>query len=103
MGVSKMFLEPQIGVIIQKMVYPEIAGTVLTINPLERTDDIVIEFVFGIGNIVASGKIIPKKCVVNRNSFTLNYSLVTSNDYIDKIMQELGRVCLEIEKYFKYP
>ena len=59
--------ESLIAVVVQKMVDSEKSGVVFSRNPLDLSEDIVIETVFGLGEGLVSGRIHPDNHVVSRD------------------------------------
>ncbi len=58
------------GVIVQRMVKPDFAGVAFTINPAgAQVNEIVVEYVKGIGEKLVSGKVNPQRIVFHRRSF----------------------------------
>lgn len=55
-------------VLVQKMVEPEISGTVFTRDPFDGTERIVVESMYGIGSALSRGSVIPDRYVVDRAS-----------------------------------
>ncbi len=51
--------EPKMGIIVQKLVVPSTAGVLFTRNPLEDTDERVIEASWGPGEAVVAGLVTP--------------------------------------------
>jgi len=59
-----------IAVVVQKMVEPDVAGVMFVGNPMNaRTDEIVINASWGLGETVVSGRITPDEYVVARDTF----------------------------------
>jgi len=54
-----------LSVIIQKMINSEKSGVIFTKNPMTHNNEIVIESVFGLGEGIVSGKILPDHYVVS--------------------------------------
>jgi pyruvate,water dikinase len=52
-------LEPQIGVVIQRLVNPDCAGVLFTCNPINGADERVVEAAWGFGEVVVSGLVTP--------------------------------------------
>ncbi len=60
-----------IAVVVQKMVNSDKSGVMFTINPLNNTDEIVIEAVFGLGEGIVSGTIMPDNYVVAKGDLAI--------------------------------
>ena len=56
-----------IAVIVQKMVDSDKSGVIFSKNPVDYSDDIIIEAVCGLGDGIVSGSIKPDRYVVDRN------------------------------------
>lgn len=56
-----------IAVIIQEMIDANKSGVVFSKDPIKKTDNIFIEAVFGLGEGIVSGRILPDHYVVSRN------------------------------------
>jgi len=56
-----------IAVIVQKMVDSDKSGVIFSKNPVDYSDDIIIEAVWGLGDGIVSGSIKPDRYVVDRN------------------------------------
>jgi len=59
--------ESLIAVVVQKMVDSQKSGVIFSKDPVNLTDDILIEAVFGLGEGIVSGKINPDSYIVSRN------------------------------------
>jgi pyruvate,water dikinase len=70
-----MFVRPSVGVVVQALLDPEVAGVMFTQNPINGADERVIEASWGLGEAVVAGRVIPD-----------NYRLARSGDV-------LGRMC----------
>ena len=54
-----LFVRPSIGVVVQALLDPEVAGVMFTQNPINRTDERLIEASWGLGEAVVAGRVIP--------------------------------------------
>ena len=55
-------------VVVQRMVEPDVAGVLFTIDPVSgRSDQMVVEAVFGLGESVVSGVVTPDHYVIARD------------------------------------
>ena len=62
----------KISVIVQKMVQSEVSGVVFTLDPVtNQKDRIVIEAVWGLGEMIVQGLVIPDKYVVQKGTFAI--------------------------------
>jgi pyruvate,water dikinase len=60
-----------IAVIIQRMINSDKSGVIFTINPLNDKEEIIVEAVFGLGEGIVSGTIMPDHYVVNKKSIAV--------------------------------
>lgn len=58
--------EPRIGVVVQTLVAPDVAGVLFTQNPLDGADERVIEAAWGLGEVVVAGLVTPDRYRVSR-------------------------------------
>ncbi len=62
----------KICVIVQKMVQSEVSGVMFSINPVTNEKDrIVIESVWGLGEMIVQGAVLPDKYVVQKETFSI--------------------------------
>lgn len=54
-----LFTRPSIGVVVQSLLDPEVAGVMFTQNPINGTDERLIEASWGLGEVVVAGRVIP--------------------------------------------
>lgn len=59
--------EPQIGVVIQRLVNPDCSGVLFTRNPINGADERVVEAAWGFGEVVVSGLVTPDHYRFERN------------------------------------
>jgi len=59
--------ETSIAVVVQKMVDSEKSGVVFSKNPMDLSDDIIVEAVFGLGEGIVSGRIHPDNYIATRD------------------------------------
>ncbi len=57
----------RLAVVVQKMINSQKSGVIFSKNPLKNDDSIVIEAVWGLGEGIVSGKILPDNYVLNRD------------------------------------
>src|SRR5258706_5287714 len=60
------FVRPSVGVVVQSLLDPEVAGVMFTQNPVNGADERVIEASWGLGEAVVSGRVIPDNYRVAR-------------------------------------
>lgn len=115
-------------VVIQEMIPAEISGTTFTAHPDTRDMSImVIECSWGLGEAIVSGLITPDRYIVGKNNLKLikkvlgrkkimiktkENGVVRTNTPKDKtisfclnniLIKNLAKICLNIERVFKYP
>ena len=61
-----LFTRPSVGVVIQSLLDPEVAGVMFTKNPINGADERVIEASWGLGEAVVAGQVIPDRFRVSR-------------------------------------
>src|SRR4051812_38454210 len=54
-----LFVRPSVGVVVQALLDPEVAGVMFTQNPINGADERVIEASWGLGEAVVAGRVIP--------------------------------------------
>lgn len=55
-----------IGVVIQKMVNSEVSGVIFTRNPVNNQDEIMIESIYGLGELIVQGEMTPDNFLVSK-------------------------------------
>ena len=68
---NKIFHEKvKISVIVQKMIQSEVSGVMFTIEPVtNQKDRIVIEAIWGLGEMIVQGSVVPDRYVIQKNTF----------------------------------
>src|SRR3954454_12191708 len=61
------FVRPSVGVVVQSLLDPHVAGVMFTQNPVNGADERVIEASWGLGEAVVSGRVIPDSYRVARS------------------------------------
>ncbi len=62
----------KISVIVQKMVQSEVSGVMFTINPVTNDkEQIIIEAVWGLGEMMVQGSVVPDHYVVQKDTFSI--------------------------------
>lgn len=57
-----------LGILVQRMIHPEVAGVLFTANPLSgEAGELVIEVVQGLGQALVSGNVTPEQVVIRRS------------------------------------
>ena len=91
----------KMAVIVQKMLNPDFAGVIFTVDPLYNKY-ILIEFVKGLGEKLVSGKTTPMSYFIDRKNYKINNR--SGNINMNKILiQRLARISLKIEKSYNFP
>ena len=65
------FVRPSVGVVVQSLLDPDVAGVMFTQNPINGADERVIEASWGLGEAVVSGRVIPDHYRVARSGEVL--------------------------------
>lgn len=85
----------KISVIVQKMVQSEVSGVMFTIDPVSNNKDkIVIEGVWGLGEMIVQGSVVPDRYIVQKETFS-----ILSKEISDQAIQliKVGNENREIE------
>jgi phosphohistidine swiveling domain-containing protein len=108
---------------IQMMCPSEISGVMFTGNPVDpRSEQMMIESAYGLGEAVVLGKVTPDRFVVDKKSFAIVEREIARKEkriaalahdprsgradaasLTDEQVQELARLGLRVEEYFKHP
>jgi pyruvate, water dikinase len=100
-----LFTRPTVGVVVQALLNPEVAGVMFTTNPVTGDDERVIEASWGLGEAVVAGIVIPDHYRVDRSGQVLERtpgvktiavrSLPNGGTIEEKVVAELvERLCL---------
>lgn len=117
-----------VAVVVQKMVQSEISGISFTVHPVTKDyDQMVIEAGFGLGEAIVGGLITPDTYVIHKKDFSIldinvseqrmaivkspkgniNKKLTTAiggkQKLSGKLITQLAKICLAIEKHYKHP
>jgi pyruvate,water dikinase len=65
------FVRPSVGVVVQALLDPEVAGVMFTQNPVNGADERMIEASWGLGEAVVSGRVIPDNYRIARSGEVL--------------------------------
>jgi len=119
--------EVYIAVVVQIMINSDKSGVIFTKDPVEFTDNIVIESVFGLGEGIVSGRIKPDHYVVSRDMRIINKTISDkktaltrdssgntievkltpekSNSQVltDAEIKKLAKYALELEEHYQLP
>jgi pyruvate,water dikinase len=66
-----LYSRPNVGVVVQALLDPEVAGVLFTRNPINGADERVIEGSWGLGEAVVSGRVIPDHFRIDRSGEVL--------------------------------
>jgi phosphoenolpyruvate synthase/pyruvate phosphate dikinase len=66
-----LFTRPSVGVVIQSLLDPEVAGVMFTENPVTGADERVVEASWGLGEAVVAGLVIPDTYRIDRSGEVL--------------------------------
>lgn len=115
-----------IAVLVQKMVNADISGVTFTANPVNGTNEVVIESTWGLGESIASGIVSPDSFVLNREGKLIDKNIKTKkkgyfltnekntlitikDEYQDKsslnneILTRILEIGIELEEFFGVP
>lgn len=68
----------KISVIVQKMVQSDVSGVMFSLDPVTNDKDrIIIEAVWGLGEMIVQGSVVPDKYVVQKETFDLLYKEIS--------------------------
>jgi pyruvate,water dikinase len=62
-----LFRRPSVGVVVQSLLDPEVAGVMFTQNPINGADERIIEASWGLGEAVVAAQVIPDMYRIARN------------------------------------
>jgi pyruvate,water dikinase len=66
-----LFTRPSVGVVVQSLVNPDVAGVMFTENPITGADERVVEATWGLGDAVVAGLVIPDHYRIDRSGQVL--------------------------------
>jgi pyruvate,water dikinase len=66
-----LFARPSIGVVVQSLLDPDVAGVMFTQNPVNGADERLIEASWGLGEVVVAGRVIPDTFRIDRSGAVL--------------------------------
>jgi len=70
-----------VAVVVQEMVAAEVAGVLFTANPLnERSDEVVINATWGLGESIASGIVTPDELILDQKTFAVKRIVIGSKE-----------------------
>ncbi len=62
-----LFTRPSVGVVVQSLLDPDVAGVLFTQNPINKADERIIEASWGLGEVVVAGRVIPDTFRMDRD------------------------------------
>ena len=91
----------KIAVIVQKMVQSEVSGVMFTINPVTNEKDrIIVEAVWGLGEMMVQGSVVPDHYVVQKDTFAI-LSKEISDQSIQLIRKKGETVETSVPKFLR--
>jgi pyruvate,water dikinase len=69
-----------IAVIVEKMINSDKSGVIFTVNPATNKNEIVIESVWGLGEGIVSGAIMPDECIINKSTLKIEKKHIGQKD-----------------------
>ena len=66
-----LFARPSVGVVVQSLLDPDVAGVMFTENPINKADERLIEASWGLGEVVVAGRVIPDSFRMDRTGKVL--------------------------------
>jgi pyruvate,water dikinase len=66
-----LFTRPSVGVVVQALLDPDVAGVMFTQNPINEADERLIEASCGLGEVVVAGRVIPDTFRIDRGGTVL--------------------------------
>jgi pyruvate,water dikinase len=66
-----LFTRPSVGVVVQSLLDPKVAGVMFTQNPINKADERLIEASWGLGEVVVAGRVIPDTFRIDRDGTVL--------------------------------
>lgn len=91
----------KMAVIVQRMIAPDFAGVIFTVNPINKKD-ILIEVIKGLGDKLVSGKITPATLYVDKNNFRIKKKSGLL-EIKETLIEKLAKIASKIEKINNYP
>jgi hypothetical protein len=107
-----LFARPSVGVVVQSLLDPEVAGVMFTRNPVSGADERLIEASWGLGEVVVAGRVIPDMYRVDASGEVLERtpgvkkvavrSLPDGGTVEEEVERDLvARLCLDDDKLAK--
>jgi len=95
----------KVAVVVQKMVQSEVSGVMFSIDPVKNLKDrIIIESVWGLGEMIVQGSVIPDRYIVQKETFSIlskeiseqRVQLVRSGS--ENVEREVSKNCIDKQK-----
>ncbi len=94
----------RMAVVVQKMVEPDKSGVLFTADPVQRRSDrMVVEAVFGVGEQVVSGNVTPDHYVLDRAGAVMRNHLVHGGVLEAEELEQLAAIGRRLEEQFGLP
>ncbi|WP_376794889.1 PEP/pyruvate-binding domain-containing protein [Thermogemmatispora sp.] len=94
----------RMAVVVQKMLQPEKAGVLFTVDPVNRRRDrLIIEAVFGLGEQIVSGEVTPDHYVVDRAGNVKREQIVAQRVLTEEEIRRLTGLGLQLMEMFGQP
>jgi len=79
---KKGFSHEKVGLsaIVQKMVRSEVSGVMFTVDPTGRTDDLIIEAGYGLGEAIVSGTVTPDTYVIDKQNLEIKSKKISKQE-----------------------
>ncbi|MCI9063137.1 MAG: hypothetical protein HFJ17_00790 [Clostridia bacterium] len=91
----------KVSVIVQEMIASDISGVMFTTNPINGSDEIVIECVKGLGESLVQGEITPSQVIVDRSG---NINRYLGEKILPELqIEKLTSIAKCIENHFMIP
>lgn len=97
--------DPLMGIIIQEMVKPKVAGVLFTKNPVTEEEEYIINVVEGGGEKLSAGKVIPENIIIEKGSLKIKERVGGEDGFIldDSYLKELICTASTVESIFQKP
>ena len=91
----------KISVVVQKMVQSEVSGVMFTVDPVTNDKDrIIVEAVWGLGEMIVQGSVVPDTYVVQKDTFSI-LSKEVSDQSVQLIKKGQETKEVEVPKYIR--
>lgn len=121
--------DAKVAVVVQEMINASVSGVAFSVNPLNNTEgEVVIESIFGLGELLVGGRITPDNYVINKDTLRISAAHkvrqtvvlgldekggVSEKEVVDNPLPiekmsdakyiDLAKIVIECENYFKSP